>query len=58
VRTHGAVTGSALAAGRILRCNPWHPGGVDPVPPRGRRQPECPEQRAGIENAGPSPKAR
>jgi uncharacterized protein len=30
--THGAVRGTALAAKRILRCNPWHEGGVDPVP--------------------------
>jgi uncharacterized protein len=33
LRTHGAVRGSALAGARILRCNPWHAGGLDPVPP-------------------------
>jgi putative membrane protein insertion efficiency factor len=29
---HGAVVGSTLAAGRVLRCNPWCDGGCDPVP--------------------------
>jgi putative membrane protein insertion efficiency factor len=29
---HGALKGSALALWRILRCNPWSHGGVDPVP--------------------------
>jgi len=32
VELHGAVKGSAMAIWRILRCNPWSKGGVDPVP--------------------------
>jgi hypothetical protein len=29
---HGALGGTAWAAWRVLRCNPWSLGGVDPVP--------------------------
>jgi putative membrane protein insertion efficiency factor len=29
---YGAARGSWLALRRVLRCNPWHPGGIDPVP--------------------------
>ena len=32
VRTHGAIRGSVLAVGRVLRCNPFGRGGLDPVP--------------------------
>ena len=34
LRVHGAVRGTGLATWRILRCNPFSHGGVDPVPRR------------------------
>jgi putative membrane protein insertion efficiency factor len=39
IRSRGAVAGSALAAWRILRCNPFGAGGIDraPSPLGGRR---------------------
>jgi putative membrane protein insertion efficiency factor len=29
---HGAIKGSIMAIWRVLRCNPFNPGGYDPVP--------------------------
>ena len=35
VRTHGPVKGFLLSTWRLLRCNPWSPGGIDHVPGKG-----------------------
>ncbi|MBI2897227.1 MAG: membrane protein insertion efficiency factor YidD [Deltaproteobacteria bacterium] len=42
LRRFGAVRGSLLAVGRICRCHPFHPGGVD-LPPA---HPGAPAERS------------
>jgi uncharacterized protein len=34
IRSHGVVRGVALGTWRLLRCNPFGSGGIDPVPTR------------------------
>lgn len=29
---YGGIRGSFLMLKRLLKCHPWHPGGVDPIP--------------------------
>jgi uncharacterized protein len=33
LQVHGAARGSWLAVRRLAKCAPWHPGGIDFVPP-------------------------
>lgn len=35
LQVHGALKGTVLGVWRILRCQPFCEGGLDPVPPRG-----------------------
>jgi putative membrane protein insertion efficiency factor len=45
IREHGAATGGLLAAKRLCKCHPWHPGGLDPVPQKSSGKPAMPACR-------------
>ncbi len=48
VHVHGVVRGTWMATVRLAKCHPFHPGGLDPVPPAKARP---------LRAASPSPTA-
>ena len=40
IQTHGAGKGFVLGSWRLMRCNPWNRGGLDPVPAKGHWLPD------------------
>jgi putative membrane protein insertion efficiency factor len=51
LRTHGFLAGLYYTVRRLVKCGPWHPGGLDPVPPK---KPSCTRhQPAGHRKSAP-----
>ena len=48
VQTRGPLRGLALAAWRLLRCNPFNAGGYDPAPSAGSAAAEQQAERPGM----------
>lgn len=55
VRTHGIAKGLLLAVWRVLRCQPFARGGLDPVPEPGRWPRRVPAPGSGSGDGGRVP---
>lgn len=53
IQVHGPLKGSWMAAKRIVKCHPGHPGGMDPVP-GGRSEQLCREDDSNEQHSNDS----
>ena len=53
LRRHGTARGTMLSVRRVLRCNPWNPGGHDPVPNLSRSDQSRSDQSRSACRCGP-----
>jgi hypothetical protein len=55
IEVHGPAVGTWLALKRICKCHPFHPGGIDYVPPRkGIARPNPPKEEGSPGSAEPT----
>lgn len=47
IATHGPIRGLGLTVWRLMRCHPFHPGGIDHVPPP-RHRGHCDEATGAV----------
>ncbi|WP_243291127.1 membrane protein insertion efficiency factor YidD [Bacillus sp. FJAT-47783] len=38
IERYGALKGGLLTIKRLLKCHPFHPGGIDPVPEKSQKK--------------------
>jgi putative membrane protein insertion efficiency factor len=55
IERHGPARGGWLALRRLAKCAPWHPGGVDLVPPVGPSEAAGGTGETGRSSSSPTP---